>query len=75
MKFFYQDSYDNDNHKVSKNKKITETSDNILEKLYSLEDFIDAYFDALRYLDNEDIMSNLNLLQEFTKKIDTRIKL
>lgn len=73
MKFFYQGSYDND--KVSKNKKITETSDNILEKLYSLEDFIDAYFDALRYLDNDDTMSTLNLLPEFTKKIDTRIKL
>ena len=74
MKYSYKSYYDNSEEKISSGEYLTENSSEILKRLHSLEDFIDAYFDALRFLDNPQIASNLDLLPDFTAKIDQRIK-
>lgn len=74
MKYSYKSYYNNDNEETSAGDYLTENSREILERLHSLEDFLDAYFDALRFLDNSKIASKLDSLRDFTKKIDQRIK-
>lgn len=73
MKYSYK-SYYNNNEETSAEDYLTENSREILERLHSLEDFLDAYFDALRFLDDSKIASKLDSLRDFTKKIDQRIK-
>ena len=74
MKYSYKSYYNNDNEETSAGDYLTENSREILERLHSLEDFLDAYFDALRFLDDSKIASKLDSLRDFTKKIDQRIK-
>ena len=74
MKYSYKSYYNNDNEETSAGDYLTENSREILERLHSLEDFLGAYFDALRFLDDPQIASNLDSLRDFTKKIDQRIK-
>ncbi|RJK91821.1 helix-turn-helix domain-containing protein [Lactococcus lactis] len=74
MKYSYKSYYNNDNEETSAGGYLTENSREILERLHSLEDFLDAYFDALRFLDDSKIASKLDSLRDFTKKIDQRIK-
>ncbi|MGV9046603.1 helix-turn-helix domain-containing protein [Lactococcus lactis] len=74
MKYSYKSYYNNDNEETNAGDYLTENSREILERLHSLEDFIDAYFDALRFLDDSKIASKLDSLRDFTKKIDQRIK-
>lgn len=74
MKYSYKSYYNNDNEETSAGDYLTENSKEILERLHSLEDFLDAYFDALRFLDDSKIASKLDSLRDFTKKIDQRIK-
>ncbi|MGO2657615.1 MAG: helix-turn-helix domain-containing protein [Lactococcus lactis] len=74
MKYSYKSYYNNNNEETSAEDYLTENSREILERLHSLEDFLDAYFDALRFLDDSKIASKLDSLRDFTKKIDQRIK-
>lgn len=74
MKYSYKSYYNNDNEETNAGDYLTENSREILERLHSLEDFLDAYFDALRFLDDSKIASKLDSLRDFTKKIDQRIK-
>lgn len=74
MKYSYKSYYNNDNEETSAGDYLTENSREILERLHSLEDFLDAYFDALRFLGDSKIASKLDSLRDFTKKIDQRIK-
>ena len=74
MKYSYKSYYNNNNEETSAEDYLTENSREILERLHSLEDFLDAYFDALRFFDDSKIASKLDSLRDFTKKIDQRIK-
>lgn len=74
MKYSYKSYYNNDNEETSAGDYLTENSREILERLHSLEDFLGAYFDALRFLDDPQIASNLDSLRDLTAKIDQRIK-
>lgn len=74
MKYSYKSYYNNDNEETSAGDYLTENSSEILERLHSLEDFLDAYFDALRFLDDSKIASKLDSLSDLTAKIDQRIK-
>ncbi|MCT1180354.1 XRE family transcriptional regulator [Lactococcus lactis] len=74
MKYSYKSYYNNDNEETSAGDYLTENSSEILERLHSLEDFLGAYFDALRFLDDPQIASNLDSLRDLTAEIDQRIK-
>ena len=74
MKYSYKSYYNNDNEETSAGDYLTDNSREILERLHSLEYYLDAYFDALRFLDDSKIASKLDSLRDFTKKIDQRIK-
>ena len=74
MKYSYKSYYNNDNEETSAGDYLTENSREILERLHSLEDFLGAYFDALRFLDDPQIASNLDSLRDLTAEIDQRIK-
>lgn len=74
MKYSYKSYYDNANEETRPGDYLTENSSEILKRLHSLEDFLDAYFDALRFLNDPKIASKLDSLSDLTAKIDQRIK-
>lgn len=74
MKYSYKSYYDNANEETRPGDYLTENSSKILKRLHSLEDFLDAYFDALRFLNDPKIASKLDSLSDLTAKIDQRIK-
>jgi putative transcriptional regulator len=74
MKYSYKSYYDNANEETRPGDYLTENSSEILKRLHSLEDFLDAYFDALRFSNVPKIASKLDSLSDLTAKIDQRIK-
>ena len=66
--YMYTDFYTESNPSNISGDKLTKKSETLIRKLHDLDNLQRVYMDSLRFIDNADILNELDKLNEFTEK-------
>lgn len=69
LKYFYADFYKNEDNEVDSGDKISERSDSFIRRLHDLDNFNRAYIDVFRFLNQEEVIQELDKINNSTKKL------
>lgn len=70
LKYFYSDFYDNDDNHISSGDKISERSDEFIKRLHGLDNFNRSYIDSLRFLDDDDMVKELDKIKLYIETLN-----
>ena len=70
LKYFYSDVYEREDDRVTSGDKISDRSDEFIKRLHGLDNFNRSYIDSLRFLDDDDMVKELDKLNRYIETLN-----
>lgn len=70
LKYFYSDVYEREDNRITSGDKISERSDEFIKRLHGLDNFNRSYIDSLRFLDDDDMVKELDKINHYIETLN-----
>lgn len=70
LKYFYSDFYKNEDNSIDSEEKISERSNEFIKRLQKFDNYKRAYIDSLRFLDNKEMVKELDKIDIYTDNLN-----
>lgn len=70
LKYFYSDFYDTEDNRITSGDKISDRSDEFIKRLHGLDNFNRSYIDSLRFLDDDDMVKELDKIKHYIETLN-----
>lgn len=70
LKYFYSDVYEREDDRITSGDKISDRSDEFIKRLHDLDNFNRSYIDSLRFLDDDDMVKELDTIKHYIETLN-----
>lgn len=70
LKYFYSDVYEREDDRITSGDKISDRSDEFIKRLHGLDNFNRSYIDSLRFLDDDDMVKELDKINHYIETLN-----
>lgn len=70
LKYFYSDVYEREDDRITSGDKISDRSDEFIKRLHGLDNFNRSYIDSLRFLDDDDMVKELDKIKHYIETLN-----